>query len=207
MMRIPSSVVESVRGGVVIPAQPLALTPERKLDVRRQKALTRYYLEAGAGGVAVGVHSTQFEIRDPDVALFEPVLRLASETIDECVRKSGKPVLKVAGVCGQTPQALKEAAFAEGAGYHACLLSLAAMSGASIPELLKHCEAVSRIMPIIGFYLQPAVGGRVLPYEFWRGFSQIENVLAIKMAPFNRYSGSSGLCTCRRGCRTRCTAC
>ena len=184
---LPRPIVESVRKGLVIPASPLALDAQRKFDPRRQKALVRYYIDAGAGGVACGVHSTQFEIRDPNVALFEPVLKLVSATMDEAAKKAGRPIFKVSGVCGRTEQALKEAQFAQDNGYHACLLSLAAMAKEEIPAIVKHCRAISEIMPIIGFYLQPAVGGRVLPYEFWRAFAEIDNVIAIKMAPFNRY--------------------
>ncbi len=167
--------------GTVIPAHPLALTAERKLDERHQRALTRYYLASGAGGVAVGVHTTQFEIRDPKVGLYRPVLQLAMEEL------RGRDAIAVAGVVGKTKQAVEEAGFAAGCGYHAGLLGLGAMRDATIPELLDHARAVAAVMPVFGFYLQPAVGGRILPYEFWRGFAQIENVIAIKMAPFNRY--------------------
>ena len=172
---------------MVIPAHPLALTADRKLDERRQAALTRYYCEAGAGGIAVGVHTTQFAIRDPRIGLFEPVLRLAIDTVREVERDSGKRVLKVAGVCGQTPQALREARFARSAGYNLGLLSLAALPNATDDELLAHCRAVSGEIPLFGFYLQPAVGGRMLSYEFWRRFCDIPAVVAIKVAPFNRY--------------------
>ena len=184
---LPLEVVEMVRKGVVIPAHPLALTEDRRLDEKYQKALTRYYIDAGAGGIAVGVHTTQFEIRDSKVCLYEPVLSLASETVDDHCEKTGKSVVKVAGVCGGTNQAVKESQFALEAGYHACLLSLSAFAKDDIETILEHCRAVAEVMPLIGFYLQPAVGGRVLPFEFWYGFAQIENVLAIKMAPFNRY--------------------
>ena len=184
---LPKAIVDNVRKGLVIPASPLALDANRKLDPRRQKALVRYYIDAGAGGMACGVHSTQFEIRDPHIGLFEPVLKLVSATMDEQAKRCGRPIFKVSGVCGRTEQALKEAQFAQDNGYHACLLSLAAMAKEEIPAIVKHCRAVSEVMPLIGFYLQPAVGGRVLPFEFWREFAQIENVLAIKMAPFNRY--------------------
>jgi len=172
---------DKLRRGVVIPAHPLALDANRKLDERRQRALTRYYLAAGAGGVAVGVHTTQFEIRDPKVDLYEPVLRLAME---EMVSTGA---IRVAGIVGPTSQAVKEAELAAGLGYHAGLLSLAALRQASVPELVAHVRAVAAVIPVFGFYLQPAVGGRVLPYEFWRDFAEIENVVAIKMAPFNRY--------------------
>ena len=173
--------LEKLKQGVVIPAHPLALTVERKLDERRQRALTRYYKAAGSGGVAVGVHTTQFAIRDPKVALYKPVLELAMEEL------RGSDLIKVAGVVGRTQQAVAEAEFARGCGYDAALLSMGAMRDASIDELLDHARAVAAVMPVFGFYLQPAVGGRLLPYEFWRGFADIENVVAIKMAPFNRY--------------------
>ncbi len=176
--------LQKLHEGTVIPAMPLAIHEDRSLDLRHQKALARYYMEAGAGGVAVGVHTTQFEIRDPRFGLFEPVLGLAAELVR--TEYGGGRVL-VAGVVGRTGQALKEARFAKSAGYDAVLLSLSAYAKAEIPEILDHCRAVAGEMPVVGFYLQPAVGGRVLPYEFWRGFAEIENVVAIKMAPFNRY--------------------
>ncbi|QEG38120.1 dihydrodipicolinate synthase family protein [Roseimaritima ulvae] len=184
---LPAPIRAGVRRGMVIPATPLALDAQRKFAPRYQTALTRYYIDAGAGGIAVGVHSTQFAIRDPSIGLFEPVLRLTSQVIDEYTGRQGRELLKVAGVCGKTPQAIGEAEFAVSQGYHACLLSLAALADDSIDDLLTHCREVARIMPVIGFYLQPAVGGRVLPYRFWREFAEIENVLAIKLAPFNRY--------------------
>jgi dihydrodipicolinate synthase/N-acetylneuraminate lyase len=181
------SVKETLRRGVVIPAHPLALTAERKLDERRQAALTRYYCEAGAGGVAVGVHTTQFAIRDPGVGLLEPVLRLAAGVVAEFERGSGRRVVRIAGVCGRTAQAVKEATLARDCGYDVGLLSLAALPAASDDELLEHCGAVAREIPLCGFYLQPSVGGRLLSYEFWRRFCQIPEVIAIKVAPFNRY--------------------
>lgn len=168
--------------GLVIPASPLVLTAERRLDERRQRALWRYYIAAGSGGLAIGVHTTQFAIRDPKIGLFKPLLELAAEEMD---RAPG--LVRIAGVCGQTPQALAEAEIIRGLGYHAGLLSLAAMKDAGEDELIAHCHAVSEVIPLIGFYLQPAVGGRILPYSFWRRFAEIENVLAIKIAPFNRY--------------------
>jgi dihydrodipicolinate synthase/N-acetylneuraminate lyase len=178
---------EHLLTGQVIPAQPLALDGNRKFDEKHQRALTRYYVAAGSGGLAVGVHSTQFEIRELQHALLKPVLELASRTIDEELRQSPRPFVKVAGLCGSTSQAIAEAELAKEFGYHAGLLSLAAMKNASDDELVAHCRAVSLTLPIIGFYLQPSVGGRVLPYSFWRKFAEIENVVAIKMAPFNRY--------------------
>jgi dihydrodipicolinate synthase/N-acetylneuraminate lyase len=166
---------------MVIPAHPLALTSARKLDERRQRALTRYYVAAGAGGIAVGVHTTQFEIRDPKVGLLKPVLELAAE---EC---RGTSTMKIAGVCGTRAKAIAEAELARGLGYDAGLLSLGALRDASTDELIEHVRSVASVIPVFGFYLQPAVGGRVLPYEFWRRFAGIENVIAVKIAPFNRY--------------------
>ena len=165
----------------MIPAHPLALTANRKLDERRQRALTRYYLAAGAGGVAVGVHTTQFEIREPRFGLFEPVLELAMEEL------RGSDTIKVAGLVGSTAQAVREAELAARRGYDAGLLSMAALAESSTQELLAHARAVAEVIPLFGFYLQPAVGGRILPYEFWREFAAIERVVAIKIAPFNRY--------------------
>ena len=167
--------------GLVIPAHPLALTRERKLDERRQRALTRYYLAAGAMGIAVGVHTTQFAVRDPKYNLLSPVLELAAEE----ARKHD--VAKIAGVCGKLKQATTEAELAKSLGYDAALLSLAALREASVPALLDHTRAIASIIPVVGFYLQPAVGGRLLPYEFWREFAGIPNVVAVKIAPFNRY--------------------
>jgi dihydrodipicolinate synthase/N-acetylneuraminate lyase len=172
---------EKLRSGLVIPAHPLALNAQRKLDERRQRALTRYYLAAGAGGVAVGVHTTQFAIRDPRFGLLEPVLALAAE---EC---RSSQIIKIAGVCGKREQTRAEAELAARLGYDAVLLSLAELKNETIPQLLDHSRAVAGILPVIGFYLQPAVGGRLLPYDFWREFVEIENVVAIKIAPFNRY--------------------
>ncbi len=173
--------------GAVIPAHPLALNAQRKLDERRQVALTRYYSEAGARGIAAGVHTTQFAIRDSHIGLFEPVLRLVAFTVKEFERESGRRLVKVAGVCGRTKQALREAEFARKTGFDLGLLSLAALKDASDSELIAHCRAVGEIIPLFGFYLQPAVGGRALSYQFWREFCKIEAVAAIKIAPFNRY--------------------
>lgn len=167
--------------GLVIPAHPLALTSERKLDERRQRALTRYYLAAGAGGIAVGVHTTQFAIRNPQIGLYRPVLELAMEEV------ANRNVVKIAGVCGGTNQAVREAELARQLGFDAVLLSMGGLKELSNNELVEHARAVAGVIPVIGFYLQPSVGGRLLSYEFWREFAQIENVVAIKMAPFNRY--------------------
>lgn len=171
--------------GCVIPAHPLALTANRLLDERRQRALTRYYMDAGAGGVAVGVHTTQFAIRD--LGLYQPVLALAATTIDEELKRAPRAFLKIGGVIGQTAQAVREATVTRDLGYDCALLSLGALRDASNEELIAHCRAVADVMPLFGFYLQPAVGGRVLSYEFWRAFAEIEQVVAIKIAPFNRY--------------------
>ena len=168
-----------LREGVVIPAHPLALTSQRKLDERRQRGLTRYYLDAGAGGLAVGVHTTQFAIRD--VGLYEPVLSLAREEL------RGYDVIQIAGVCGQRQQALREAECAARLGYDAVLLSLSALSKATTDELIDHARAVGEVLPLIGFYLQPAVGGRVLDANFWSRFAALESVIAIKIAPFHQY--------------------
>ena len=176
----PAEILARLRSGCVIPAHPLALDADRKLDARRQRALSRYYLDAGAGGLAVGVHTTQFAIRD--VGLHEPVLRLAAEAAQ------GRGAVLVAGAIGRTAQAVREAQLARGLGYHAVLLSLAAWSGASDDEMIAHCEAVAAEMPVFGFYLQPAVGGVPLAASFWRRFAGIANVVAIKIAPFNRYA-------------------
>jgi dihydrodipicolinate synthase/N-acetylneuraminate lyase len=173
--------------GVVIPAHPLALNSKRKLDERRQRALTRYYCEAGAGGIAVGVHTTQFAIRDPHIGLFEPVLKLAAETARECEQALGKRFLKIAGICGRTSQAVGEAELARQFGYDAGLLSLGALPSVPVQELIEHCRAVGEVIPFFGFYLQPAVGGRALEFEFWQRLLELEKVVAIKVAPFNRY--------------------
>lgn len=187
MSRLPADVAQLLQTGAVIPAHPLAVTAERTLDERHQRALTRYYCAAGVGGLAVGVHTTQFEIHDPKVGLLAPVLELASATIDEMLSAAPRPFIKVAGVIGQTEQALYEAELARRYGYHAGLLSVAALKTASEDELLDHCRRVAAIIPLFGFYLQPAVGGRVLSYSFWRRFVEIHNVVAIKVAPFDRY--------------------
>jgi len=180
-------ILELIRKGVVIPATPLALTSDRKHDERRQRALYRYYAAAGSGGVAVAVHSTQFEIRDAEHNLLKPVLEIGSEELANTRFTGGRPIIKIAGVCGATGQAVKEAELASSLGYDCALLSLAALKDGTEDDMVAHCREVSEIIPIIGFYLQPAVGGRVLPFSFWRKFAEIENVVAIKMAPFNRY--------------------
>ncbi len=176
-----------LKTGTVIPAHPLALTAERKLDERRQRALSRYYIAAGAGGLAVCVHTTQFAIREPRVGLFEPVLCLAAEEMDRADSVRDRPLVRVGGICGRTPQAVREARLLRDLKYSAGLLSLAAVKDLDNHALIAHCREVAAILPIIGFYLQPAVGGRTLSYNFWRQFAEIENVVAIKIAPFSRY--------------------
>jgi dihydrodipicolinate synthase/N-acetylneuraminate lyase len=184
---IPPALLTRLRRGMVIPAMPLALDARRQLDTRHQKALIRYYIDAGAGGIAVGVHTTQFSIRLPEINLFQPVLSLASQAIDEWSAIRTKPILKIAGVCGRTDQARQEAELARQLGYHASLLSLGNFPADDLEVILQHCRQISTILPLVGFYLQPAVGGRVLPYDFWRRFVDIDQVIAIKVAPFNRY--------------------
>jgi dihydrodipicolinate synthase/N-acetylneuraminate lyase len=179
--------ITALENGVVIPAIPLALNKNRKMDERRQRALLRYYLDAGAGGLAVAVHTTQFEIRLPEIGLFRPILELAKEEHNRFAAKTNQPIIMISGVVGQTDQATNEASLAADLGYDAVLLSLAALHDASNPVLLEHCRAIAEIIPVIGFYLQPAVGGRKLDVDFWREFSRIKNVIAIKIAPFNRY--------------------
>jgi hypothetical protein len=203
----------ALQKGLAIPAMPLALTASRKLDERRQRALCRYYIAAGAGGIAAAVHTTQFAIRDPKHALLKPVLELVGEEFTRAEKKSedggwsiedggdersisapssilhssSLRFVRVAGVCGISDQAMREATLANDLNYHAALLSLAALKNATEDQLIEHCRSIAQIIPLIGFYLQPAVGGRVLPHSFWQRFAEIENVVAFKIAPFNRY--------------------
>ncbi len=171
--------------GTVIPAHPLALNKSRQLDEQRQRALTRYYIDAGAGGIAVGVHTTQFEIRDNEVDLLEPVLRMAAEEVDKA--KISRSFIKVAGICGPTKQAIFEARVAADLGYDIGLLSMGGLKEWSEAALLNRVREVANIIPVFGFYLQPSVGGRTLSYQFWKEFAEIPGVMAVKMAPFNRY--------------------
>ncbi len=182
-----TSVRALLRSGVAIPAHPLALTPSRTLDERHQRALTRYYMDAGAGGIAVGVHTTQFAIRDPRFGLYRPVLELAADTVRARRATHGTAFVMVAGVVGPTAQAVGEAEIARSLGYDVALVSLAALPTASNAELIAHCRAIAEVMPIFGFYLQPAVGGRVLDFAFWRDIAELPNLWAVKIAPFNRY--------------------
>ena len=187
LLDLEDTVVSRLRAGAVIPAHPLALDSRRRLDERRQTALTRYYLAAGAGGVAVGVHTTQFAIHEPEVGLYRPVLELAADATRESAGDGNGGVIRVAGILGQTAQAVREAGLAVDLGYHVGLLGFAGFCAASHAELLSHARAVADVIPIMGFYLQPAVGGIPLPYEFWRDMCEIEGLVAIKVAPFDRY--------------------
>jgi len=183
----PPQIIAALHRGLVIPAHPLALNSHRKFDEKHQRALTRYYCSAGAGGIAVGVHTTQFEIRNPKFGLYQPVLDLTRETIDEFVARTGKAIVKIAGIVGPTAQAIKEAQFAAENGYHLGLVNLGPLHSLSNAELIAHLRAISEIISIMGFYLNPAIGGRELDFKFWREAAEIENLLAIKVAPFNRY--------------------
>ena len=180
-----SAVEQLLHSGTIIPAHPLALDQYRRLNENRQRLLTRYYIASGVGGVAVGVHTTQFAIRRPDINLLEPVLRIAAEEIAAAGLE--RPFIKVAGICGPTEQALAEARLALKYGYHIGLLSLGGLTAHTEAELLAHVRAVADVIPVFGFYLQPSVGGRILSYEFWEQFVEIPGVKAIKTAPFNRY--------------------
>lgn len=184
----PDEVRSHLLAGHVIPAHPLALTAARKLDEHHQRALTRYYVASGAGGIAVGVHTTQFAIREPRHGLYRPVLELAAETVRAELARRARPFTLIGGLVGDTRQACSEARIARDMGYGAGLLSLGALGDATREELVAHCRAVAEEIPLFGFYLQPAVGGRVLDYDFWRAFAEIERVVAIKIAPFNRYA-------------------
>jgi hypothetical protein len=187
MNDLPAGVRAALQDGRVIPAHPLALQADGRFDEQRQRALTRYYAAAGSGGLAVGVHTTQFAIRDPAIGLFEPVLAIAAEEMDRADARRAEPLIRIGGICGRTDQALREADLMARLGYHAGLLSLAAMADADDTALVAHCEAVGACIPLVGFYLQPSVGGRPLSYAFWRRFAEIPAVVAIKIAPFNRY--------------------
>ena len=175
----------ALHDGLAIPAHPLALDEHRKLDEKSQRALTRYYMASGAGGIAIGVHSTQFEIRDPEIGLFEPVLRMAAEEVERAGLT--RPFIKVAGICGPTEQALAETDVAVRLGYDAGLLSMGGLQGWTEEQILERTRAVAARIPVFGFYLQPSVGGRIFSFEFWKAFADIDGVVAIKMAPFNRY--------------------
>jgi hypothetical protein len=180
---LPPDAARLLADGCVIPAHPLALTADRRLDERRQRALTRYYVAAGAGGVAVGVHTTQFAIRG--AGLLEPVLDLTRETLDAAV--GDRPFLRIAGAVGDVRQAVREAELAASLGYHAVLLGPATSAGLDEGDLLLRAKAVGEVLPVVGFYLQEAVGGRYLSREFWRELADLPCVVAAKIAPFDRY--------------------
>ncbi len=184
---LTATVRNALNRGTVIPAHPLALNENRKLDEARQRALSRYYIAAGAGGLAIAVHTTQFEIRDPKIGLFEPVLTIAKEEMDRADQTRNEPLLRIGGITGKLKQAVSEAELLQKLDYHAGLLSLAALQEANEDELIAHCIEVAQIIPLIGFYLQPACGGRELSYDFWKRFVEIPKVVAIKIAAFNRY--------------------
>lgn len=169
--------------GTVIPACPLVLNRHRRWDEANQLKLVAQYTRSGAGGLAVGVHTTQFQIRSQGIGLFKPV----TQSISNYLRASHPSIIRIAGICGPTRQALKEAEWLAGQGYHAGLLSLGALRDASDNELVEHCRAVSKTIPIVGFYLQPAAGGRVLSFDFWKKFASLDQLIAVKIAPFNRY--------------------
>ena len=185
MKNLDTSINRLLQAGTAIPAHPLALDQNLRIDEKRQRALTRYYMASGAGGVAVGVHTTQFEIREPSIGLLEPVLKMAADEIEKAALN--RPFIKVAGICGPLKSALEEAEMALKYGYQLGLLSMGGLASSSEAELIKRAQAVAEKIPVIGFYLQPAVGGRLLSYEFWREFAAIPNVHAIKVAAFNRY--------------------
>jgi dihydrodipicolinate synthase/N-acetylneuraminate lyase len=185
---VNSDIINKLRSGFVIPAHPLALRADNKIDEQHQKALTRYYLASGAGGLAVGVHTTQFAIHNPEVGLFKPVVELASETARQCIESTNcvEPIM-IAGIVGETGQAVREAELARNLGYHLGLLSLTALRGKSVNDLIDHARQVAKVLPIMGFYLQEVISQMVLGAEFWRKFVEIAEVVAIKIAPFNRY--------------------
>jgi len=185
---LDSLIVNKLYSGCAIPAHPLALRSDNRIDERHQRALTRYYLAAGAGGLAVGVHTTQFAIHNPKIGLYRPVLELALETARQfTVSASREEPIMIAGIVGDTKQAIQEASLAHQLGYHIGLLSLTALKGKSIDELIDHSRRIAEVIPIMGFYLQQTISKMTLPAEFWQKFVTIPNVLAIKIAPFNRY--------------------
>lgn len=187
MDKIKEGIIEQVRKGVVIPASPLALTEERKFDDFRQRVLMRYYLDAGAGGIAVGVHFTQFEIRKPGIDLYEPVLSTCGEVVDRYIETAGKPFIKIAGIDGTTKSAMEQAETAKKLGYDFGIVSLSAFKDATEQSMLLHMKELSKVIPLFGFYLLTGVGGILLSYEFWRKLVEMDNIYGIKIAPFNRY--------------------
>lgn len=184
---LPEAIQALVRKGTVIPATPLALNQQRRFDERRQRALMRYYIDAGAGGVAVGMHFTQFEIRNPGIDLYEPVLKVCSDEIDRWGKKASRPIVKIAGINGLTPSAIKQAETARELGYHYAIVSMAAFRNAMEQDMIHHMRELGKIMPLFGFYLLTGVGGIKLPYSFWRELMDLDNLAGIKIAPFDRY--------------------
>jgi hypothetical protein len=185
---VPSSTRAAIRRGAVIPASPLALDAERRFDERRQRALMRYYLDAGSGGIAVGMHFTQFEIRRPGIDLYEPVLRVCAKEVDAYVAREGRPVAKFAGINGLLPDALQQAATARRLGFDYAIISMAALGNHLEDEMLHHMRELAKVMPLFAFYLPLVVGGVALPQPFWRKLVEIDNLHGIKIAPFNAYS-------------------
>lgn len=177
-----------LKEGIVIPATPLAITKERTFDSKTQRLLMRYYLACGVGGIATAVHSTQFAIRNPENNLFEPVIRLVSEEIDAYEEKTGSCLVKICGACGPVEQAVLEAQLAKSLGYDAVLLSPGGLNHLGEDEMVQRTKEVAKVLPVVGFYLQNAVGGRVFSYEYWEKLAEIPNLIAIKCASFNRYT-------------------
>ena len=179
--------LQKLAKGTVIPATPLALTQERKFDEKRERMLMRYYMDAGVGGIASCVHTTQFQVRDPKIGLFRPILEVVSDEVEKFEKRTGKALVKVAGVCGKIDQAVKEAELAKELGYDAVLLSPGGLADYDEDMMIKRTEEVAKIMPVIGFYLQSSVGGKHFSYNYWQRLCEIDNVVAVKSAPFNRY--------------------
>ncbi len=180
--------LNKLKAGTVIPATPLALDENRNFDKETQRLLMKYYLNCGVGGIATAVHTTQFEIRNPEIALFEPILKIVSEEIYKFEKENNTVIVKVAGVCGKTEQAVKEAELAKQYGYDAVLLSPGGLNDMSEDYMVERTKAVAEIMPVIGFYLQTACGGRQFTYNYWERVCKTPNVVAIKCASFNRYT-------------------
>ncbi len=179
--------LEILHAGTVIPATPLMLDSNRKFDKAMQKRLTRYYLEAGVGGIATAVHTTQFEIRKPEINLYETVISSVMDTINEYEEETGKVIVKVAGVCGDIEQATKEATLAKNLGFDAVLLSTGGLDSWSEDALVERAKVIAGIIPVILFSMQTAVGGRKFSYAYWEKAAEIEGVVAVKCASFNRY--------------------
>ncbi len=186
-MKRHKKALENLAKGVAIPALPLALNSKREFNEKRQRVLMRYYLDAGVGGVAVAVHATQFEIRDSEIGLFEPVLKIAIEEIEKYEKATSKVIVRIGGVLGKTDQAISEATLQKSLGYDAVLLAMSGLEDYTEDEIIERTRKIAEIIPVIGFYLQKRAGGRIFSYNFWEKFVEIKNVVAIKTAPFNRY--------------------